>query len=122
VVNQRVAAGLLRKRGHDVTVVGDGRAALDALRRDRFDLVLMDLQMPVFDGLEATAAIRARDRRTGTHTRLVAMTAHAMNGDRERCLAAGMDGYLSKPLDPRLLFAIVEEDREPTARPAPASR
>jgi len=70
----------------------------------------MDVQMPVMDGLQATAAIRARELQTGRHARLVAMTAHTMNGDRERCLAAGMDGYLSKPLDPQLLYAIVEAD------------
>jgi PAS domain S-box-containing protein len=115
VVNQRVAAGLLGNRGHVVTVVGNGREALDALTHDAFDVVLMDVQMPVMDGLEATAAIRAREKDTGRHTRLVAMTAHAMNGDRERCIAAGMDGYLSKPLDPQMLYAIVEENAVPFA-------
>jgi two-component system, sensor histidine kinase and response regulator len=110
VVNQRVALGLLKRRGHTVTVVGNGREALDALDRGTYDLVLMDVQMPEMGGFEATAAIRARERQTGGHIRIVAMTAHAMNGDRERCIAAGMDGYLSKPLDPRMLFAIAEED------------
>jgi len=110
VVNQRVAAGLLGNRGHAVTVVSNGREAVDALARDQFDVVLMDIQMPVLDGLEATAEIRASEKHTGKHARLIAMTAHAMNGDREPCIAAGMDGYLSKPLDPRMLYAIVEED------------
>ena len=110
VVNQRVAVGLLTRRGHTVTVVGNGLEALAALERDAYDLVLMDVQMPVMGGFEATAAIRARERQTGGHVRIVAMTAHAMNGDRERCVAAGMDGYLSKPLDPRMLFAIAEGD------------
>ena len=110
VVNQRVAAGLLTNRGHAVTIVANGREAVDALERETFDIVLMDVQMPVMDGLQATAAIRARELQTGRHARLVAMTAHTMNGDRERCLAAGMDGYLSKPLDPQLLYAIVEAD------------
>jgi PAS domain S-box-containing protein len=110
VVNQRVAAGLLGKRGHVATVVGNGREALDALTHQTFDVVLMDVQMPVMDGLEATAAIRAREKGTGRHTRLIAMTAHTMNGDRERCIAAGMDGYLSKPLDPQKLYAAVEHD------------
>src|SRR5206468_10671147 len=79
--------------------------------QETFDLVLMDLQMPVMGGLEATIAIRLRERVTGQHVRIVAMTAHALNRDRERCLAAGMDGYLSKPIDPAMLFAVVEQDR-----------
>jgi signal transduction histidine kinase/CheY-like chemotaxis protein len=110
VVNQRVAVGLLSKRGHTVTVVPNGREALDALERDTFDLVLMDLQMPEMGGLEATAAIRAREAQTGGHMRIVAMTAHAMTGDREKCLDAGMDGYLSKPIEGASLFAEVERD------------
>jgi len=109
IVNQRVAAGLLTRRGHAVTVVGNGREALDALRREAFDLVLMDVQMPDMDGFEATAAIREWERQTGARIRIVAMTAHAMAGDRERCLAAGMDGYLSKPIDQRALYAVVEQ-------------
>jgi CheY-like chemotaxis protein len=109
LVNQRVAAGLLTKRGHDVTVVSNGREALDALRRGAFDLVLMDVQMPDMDGFEATAAIRQWERDTGSRVRIVAMTAHAMVGDRERCLAAGMDGYLPKPIDQRALYDAVEE-------------
>ena len=108
VVNQRVVMRMLTKRGHIVTVVSDGQEALDALARETFDLVLMDVQMPVMGGFEATAAIRAFEQKTGAHTRIVAMTAHAMTGDRERCFAAGMDGYLSKPIDPRLLYAIAE--------------
>ena len=106
VVNQRVASGLLTRRGHHVTVAQDGREALARLDHETFDLVLMDLQMPVMGGLEATAAIRLRERVTGQHVRIVAMTAHAMTSDRERCLAAGMDGYLSKPIDPAMLFAV----------------
>jgi CheY-like chemotaxis protein len=110
VVNQRVASGLLRRRGHDVTVVGDGRAAITAVFDENFDVVLMDVQMPEMDGFEATAEIRAREKSTGGHIRIIAMTAHAMAGDRDRCLRAGMDGYLSKPLDPQLLRAVVEEE------------
>jgi len=109
IVNQRVAAALLTKRGHSVTVVNNGREAIDALGREQFDLVLMDVQMPEMDGFEATAAIRALERDTGRRIRIVAMTAHAMTGDRERCLAAGMDDYLSKPIDQRSLYAVVEK-------------
>ena len=108
IVNQRVAAGLLTRRGHVVTVVNNGREALAALKSGAFELVLMDVQMPDMDGFEATAAIREWERATGRHIRIVAMTAHAMKGDRERCLAAGMDGYISKPIDQRSLFAAVE--------------
>jgi CheY-like chemotaxis protein len=109
IVNQRVAARLLTKRGHLVTVVGNGREAVDALRRGEFDIVLMDVQMPDMNGFEATAAIREWERETGHHIRIVAMTAHAMAGDRERCLAAGMDGYLSKPIDQRTLYDAIEQ-------------
>ena len=110
VVNQQVASSLLTRRGHHVTVVENGREALARLDQETFDLVLMDLQMPVMGGLDATVAIRFRERVTGQHVRIVAMTAHAMNSDRERCLSAGMDGYLSKPIDPLMLFAVVEQD------------
>ena len=109
VVNQRVAAGLLTRRGHHVTVTQNGREALDRLDQEQFDVVLMDLQMPVMGGLDATVELRRREQATGQHVRVVAMTAHAMESDRVRCLAAGMDGYLSKPIDPPSLFAAVEE-------------
>ncbi len=100
-VNQRLALKLLEKRGHTVLVANNGREALEVLERARwegFDAVLMDVQMPEMDGLEATANIRARERATGRHLPIIAMTAHAMKGDRERCLEAGMDGYVSKPV------------------------
>jgi two-component system, sensor histidine kinase and response regulator len=119
VVNQRVALGWLTRRGHTVTVANNGREALAALERDTFDLVLMDVQIPEMGGLEATAAIRQREAGTGAHQRIVAMTAHVMTGDRERCFAAGMDGYLSKPIDPRMLFAVVEQGAAGTVAPAP---
>jgi two-component system, sensor histidine kinase and response regulator len=112
VVNQRVARGLLVRRGHQVTIAQDGREAMAQLEHEAYDLVLMDLQMPVMGGIEATIAIREREQVTGEHIRIVAMTAHAMNSDRQRCLAVGMDGYLSKPIDPRTLFAVVEHDVE----------
>jgi CheY-like chemotaxis protein len=119
VVNQRVASGLLRKRGHDVTVVSDGREAIAAIEAGSFDVVLMDVQMPHMDGFEATAEIRAREKTTGKHLRIIAMTAHAMTGDRDRCLRAGMDGYVSKPLDPRLLCTVVEQEAaQPALQPA----
>jgi PAS domain S-box-containing protein len=108
IVNQRVAERLLTKRGHLVTVVNNGREALEAVQRGTFDLVLMDVQMPDMDGFEATAAIREQERASGQHVRIIAMTAHAMKGDKERCLTAGMDGYLSKPIDQRSLYAAVE--------------
>ena len=110
VVNQRVASGVLRKRGHEVTVVGDGQQAVAAVAGQTFDMVLMDVQMPNMDGFEATAAIRAGEAVSGGHLRIIAMTAHAMTGDRDRCLRAGMDGYVSKPFDVRLLCAVVEQE------------
>jgi CheY-like chemotaxis protein len=102
-VNQKLAALLLRHEGHDVTVVGDGDAAVRAVSRDPFDVVLMDLQMPEMDGFEATTAIRAAEQGTGRHLRIVALTAHAMKDDRDKCLKAGMDDYLTKPIDAALL-------------------
>ncbi|HET8924490.1 MAG TPA: response regulator [Candidatus Acidoferrum sp.] len=107
-VNQRLAARLLEKRGHRVTVTANGREALDALEKGAYDLVLMDLQMPEMDGFQTTAAIREREKDNGTHLHVVALTAHAMKGDRERCLAAGMDGYLSKPIRPTELDELLE--------------
>ncbi len=109
LVNQKVAVILLERRGHSVTIANTGAEALDLLERERFDLILMDVQMPVMDGFEATAAIREREKTAGGHLPIVAMTAHAMKGDRERCLAAGMDGYLSKPFRPNELFRAIEE-------------
>ena len=97
-VNQLVARRIFEKLGNKVTVVGNGREALSAVKSRQFDLVAMDVQMPEMDGLAATAAIRAWEEQTGTHVPIVAMTAHAMKGDCERCLAAGMDGYVSKPI------------------------
>jgi CheY-like chemotaxis protein len=107
-VNQRLAARLLEKRGHTVVVAATGREAVEAFSRQKFDLVMMDVQMPEMDGFQATAAIRTRENGTGVHTPIIAMTAHAMTGDRERCLAAGMDGYVSKPIQAQELFGAVE--------------
>jgi two-component system, sensor histidine kinase and response regulator len=107
-VNQRVAIGLLNLRGHKVVVANNGQEAIEWLTRRHFDLVLMDVQMPVMDGFEATIAIRENERTTGTHIPIIAMTASAMKGDRELCLKAGMDGYLSKPINARELYDAVE--------------
>jgi len=109
-VNQTMAMRLLEKRGHRVTVAENGQQALEVLARGdaRFDVVLMDVQMPVMNGLEATACIRKDEQGTGRHLPIVAMTAHAMRGDRERCLAAGMDAYLVKPIQAEEMFATVE--------------
>jgi signal transduction histidine kinase/CheY-like chemotaxis protein len=102
-VNQYLALKLLSKQGHSVEAVTSGQAVLDAIVRAPYDLVLMDVQMPGMDGFAATASIRARERRTGGHLPIIALTANAMVGDKERCLAAGMDGYVSKPIDIREL-------------------
>jgi PAS domain S-box-containing protein len=108
-VNQRLLVRMLEKRGHRVTVAGNGREALDALEKDTFDLVFMDVQMPVMDGFEATSTIREREKGTGGHQIVIAVTAHAMKGDREQCLAGGMDNYLSKPIRPQDLDEILEK-------------
>jgi CheY-like chemotaxis protein len=107
-VNQRLAARLLEKRGHRVSLAANGREALEALEKGRFDLVLMDIQMPEMDGMEATAAIRQNEKSTGLHIAIVALTANAMKGDREKYLASGMDGYLAKPIRPLELDEVLE--------------
>jgi PAS domain S-box-containing protein len=120
VVNRRLVVSMLEKRGHAVTVAHNGREALSALSQAAFDVVLMDVQMPEMDGLEATAAIRADERGTGRHQPIVAMTAHALQADREACLAAGMDAYLAKPVKAAdVLSAIASVTRE--AAPARSS-
>ena len=108
VINQQVAVRLLEERGHSVVIVNNGRAAVEQVAAQSFDVVLMDVQMPNMDGLEATAAIRQAETSTGGHIPIVAMTAHAMKGDRDRFLAAGMDGYVAKPVRPHELYAAVE--------------
>jgi two-component system, sensor histidine kinase and response regulator len=106
-VNQRLAMAILGKRGHTVVVAGNGLKALAALEREHFDVVLMDIQMPLMGGVEATAAIRAREEFTGDHLPIIAMTAHAMSGDRQHFLESGMDGYVSKPVHPEKLFEAI---------------
>src|SRR6266478_4661234 len=116
-VNQRLASRLLEKRGHSVVVAGNGLEALGALEKESFDLVFMDVQMPVMDGFEATVAIRRKEGAGGVRLPIVALTAHAMKGDREKCLAVGLDGYLTKPIRPQELDEILRnylERREGT--------
>jgi len=125
LVNQKLAVSLLDRQGHSVFVAGNGREALAALESSQaFDLVLMDVQMPEMDGLEATAMIRARERRTGAHLPIIAMTAHALKGDRERCLEAGMDAYIAKPIRVRHLLETIDSvlgrDSPPQRSPAVA--
>ncbi|HLV95080.1 MAG TPA: response regulator [Candidatus Acidoferrales bacterium] len=107
-VNQELAVHLLEARGHSVSVAETGRQAMSMIETHKFDLVLMDVQMPEMGGLEATRAIRDREKTSGVHVPVIAMTAHAMRGDREKCLAAGMDGYIAKPLDPKVFLETVE--------------
>jgi two-component system sensor histidine kinase/response regulator len=108
-VNQRVASRLLEKRGHRVALAGNGLEALQALEQETYDLVLMDVQMPQMDGLEATAKIREKERHSTRHQPVVALTARAMKGDLEHCLSAGMDGYLSKPIRPEELDDLLDK-------------
>jgi CheY-like chemotaxis protein/HPt (histidine-containing phosphotransfer) domain-containing protein len=122
-VNQRLMVSLLQQEGHTVVVAANGKEALAAVEQQAFDLILMDVQMPVMDGFEATAHLRAREQATCRHMPVIALTAHAMKGDRERCRAAGMDGYLAKPIHvPELLRAINQfaPAREQQAAPAQA--
>jgi PAS domain S-box-containing protein len=108
-INQYLAVRMLEKYGHTVTVATNGKEALATLAKEPFALVLMDVQMPEMDGFATTAAIRQEERATGAHVPIVALTAHAMKGDRERCLVAGMDGYLTKPLQAPQLFEVMEQ-------------
>jgi CheY-like chemotaxis protein len=108
LVNQQLARRLLERRGHSVTIANTGREALECLERARFDLILMDVQMPDMDGLEATAEIRAKERGTGAHIPIIALTARTMQEDRDRCLAAGMDAFVTKPIKAAEFLQVVE--------------
>ncbi len=120
-VNQRLAVRLLEKRGHRVELASNGREALTALEKESYDLVLMDVQMPEMDGLEATRALREKEKKkSGTRQMVIALTAHAMKGDRERCLDAGMDGYLSKPIHPQELDDVLDSFVAGRTQPAPS--
>ena len=108
LVNQKLAGLILRKRGYQVTIVDNGRLALEALAREPFDLVLMDVQMPEMSGLEVVRALRVREAGVGHHMPVIAMTANAMKGDAENCLAAGMDDYIAKPMQAAGLYAVID--------------
>ena len=123
--NQKLVEALLDQQGHQVSIVNNGRLAVERAAQEPFDIILMDVQMPVMSGLEATAAIREAERHTGRHIPIVAITARAMAGDREQCLAAGMDAYVSKPVQAEELFAAIDAmagSRTPAARPAEPAR
>ena len=125
-MNQILLKRLLEKRGHTVKLAANGRLALQAIEQESFDLAFMDVQMPLLDGLEAVAALRAGEAASGAHLTVIAVTAHAMTGDRERCLEAGMDGYLTKPLNPlhldELLHSLVHEGSVPGESTAQTSK
>jgi CheY-like chemotaxis protein len=119
-VNQKVAMRMLEKRGHHVALATNGREAVDALAQRSFDLVLMDVHMPEMDGFEATKAIRDQEKLTGSHQSIVAMTASAIKGDSERCIAAGMDDYISKPIDIARLDEVLAAHGAQAAASSPA--
>ena len=107
-VNQRLATALLEKHGHAVSTAANGIEAISAFETGQFDLILMDVQMPLMDGLEAAASIRAKEQLAGGHIPIIALTAHAMREDRDRCIQAGMDEYVSKPINIHTLLSIVD--------------
>jgi CheY-like chemotaxis protein/HPt (histidine-containing phosphotransfer) domain-containing protein len=115
-VNQTLALNLLERAGHRVTLVDNGAEAVAKWRQHRYDLILMDVQMPELDGLEATRQIRAEEKASGQHVPIVAVTAHAMAGDRDRCLTAGMDDYIGKPIQRQQLLAMLARRVQPTDR------
>ena len=122
-INRKLATRLLEKHGHAVVVTENGREALDALERETADAVLMDVQMPVMDGLEAIRAIRAKEEGSGAHLPIIVLTAHAMKGDREKCFEAGADDYLTKPIRTSELLAALDRIRRTEEwRELPAAR
>jgi len=118
LVNHKVAKAILEQAGHAVTIANNGEEAIAAYETHTFDLILMDVQMPIMDGFEATALIRTREKEAGQHMPIIAMTAHAMKGDRERCLEAGMDAYLAKPIRAQDLYQIIESTMEKVTDPS----
>jgi CheY-like chemotaxis protein/HPt (histidine-containing phosphotransfer) domain-containing protein len=119
MINQELALGILEKVGYRADAVANGKEVLSAFGKGSYDLILMDVQMPEMDGFEATAAIRRKEREGGKHIPIIAMTAHAMKGDRERCLEAGMDDYLTKPIQPRSLTEVIGRwvDKQDSVKP-----
>jgi signal transduction histidine kinase/AmiR/NasT family two-component response regulator len=115
-INQKVALEFLKMRGHEVRIANNGKEVLEALGAEAFEIILMDVQMPVMDGFQATATIREKERSTGQHIPIIAMTGYAMKGDRQRCLDAGMDGYICKPIRSQELFEIVESFTDTTSK------
>jgi CheY-like chemotaxis protein len=120
LINQKLTVRFLEKKNHSVRVVANGAEALAAVREEPFDLILMDVQMPVMNGFDATAAIRAGEKQSAAHLPIIALTAHAMKGDRERCLQAGMDGYVSKPIQSQELWQVIDSVLAQTTTPLPA--
>ena len=119
-INRRLAERLLEKREHQITIAFNGREAVRHFETGEFDVVLMDVQMPELDGYGATAAIRKLEASRGTHVPIIGVTAHALKGDRERCLAAGMDGYVAKPILPKVLYAEIDRVTNKSEEPKPA--
>jgi CheY-like chemotaxis protein len=117
LINQKLAVTLLQKAGYSVDAVESGAHALEKAKSERYNAILMDVQMSEMDGFEATQLIRAWEEEAGTHTPIIAMTAHALSGDRERCIKAGMDDYLSKPLEPKVFFAMLERWTQSDEKP-----
>jgi two-component system, sensor histidine kinase and response regulator len=116
-VNRKLALSILEKRGYRVSIAVNGAEVVDRYERDDFEAVLMDVQIPKMDGFEATRRIRDLEKDGGAHVPIIAMTAHALSGDRERCIAAGMDGYVSKPLTPETLLGTLESHLRPHIPP-----
>jgi CheY-like chemotaxis protein len=129
-VNRVLAERLIQKRDFTVSIATDGKQAIAATQNAEFDLILMDIQMPEMDGFEATAEIRKREKLTGRRTPIIALTAHALKEDRERCLSAGMDAYVTKPIRPVELFMVIQNvlrssaagDASTLLTPVPSSR
>lgn len=120
-VNQKLVTNLLKKKGHEVVVANNGEQAFQAFLNDKFDIILMDVQMPEMDGYEATAAIRGKEQKPHEHVPIIALTAHAMKGDRELCIQAGMDSYVSKPINAKALFTEIDRCMAKFAKPSPAT-